>query len=160
MNPRVELFNLIGVLARRRFQEGERAFASLGLNHTEARLLTLLSEHKGEAKQDVLSAMVNVDRSNVGRALKGLEQRRLVSRCKDSHNGKTFQVTLTEIGREAAKQLIGKREEMALSLFGKLSEEEAAAAFALLQNCAAAPSPLSECGKAEGRDESAEAEAN
>ena len=159
MNPRVELFNLIGVLATRRFQEGERAFASLGLKHTEARLLTLLTEHKGQAKQDVLSAMVHVDRSNVGRALKGLEQKRLVSRSKDNDNGKTYLVTLTERGREATKQLVGLREEMAMRLFGSLTEEEASAAFSLLQNCAAAPSSASTGGHSDGGDDPAQKEA-
>ena len=83
MRNRQELFDLIGALGRRRYQVGEQAFSSLGLNHTEARLLTILDRESGEATQDALSSSLFVDRSNAGRALKGLEQRRYVSRHKD-----------------------------------------------------------------------------
>lgn len=119
------LFELIGVLARRRYQIAERRFASLGLNHTEARLLTLLDEHHGEAMQDALSSMLFVDRSNAGRALKGLELRRYVERSKDGQDGRTNLVNMTEMGRRAASELNGLRREIAREFFGELTEDQA-----------------------------------
>lgn len=147
MSVRTDLFNLIGVLARRRFQEGERAFATLGLNHTEARLLTLLSENGGSAKQDALSTRVNVDRSNVGRALKKLEQMQLVTRRQDCDNGKTFFVNMTDDGKVMAQRILTLREEMAQRFFASLSDEEAEAAFSILQNCLKGNSPQTAAGQ-------------
>ena len=46
----LELFDAIGVLARRRYQTAERHFARLGLNHSEARLLTLHAALEAEAR--------------------------------------------------------------------------------------------------------------
>ena len=119
------LFDLVGVLARRRFQVGEKAFASLGLNHTEARLLTLLHMLQGEAKQEVLSNMLSVDRSNAGRALKGLESKGYVGRIKDGSNGRTRLVSMAPQGRAAVTEIERLRAEMAESFFGDLKEEEA-----------------------------------
>lgn len=125
LNSLSALFDLVGVLARRRFQVGQRAFASLGLNHTEARLLTLLQMQHGEAKQEVLSNMLSVDRSNAGRALKGLESKGYVGRIKDDSNGRTRLVSLAPKGREAVAEIERLRTEMAESFFGDLKEEEA-----------------------------------
>ena len=41
MNSFQTLFDMIGELARRRYQMAEGCFSALGLNHTEARLLAL-----------------------------------------------------------------------------------------------------------------------
>lgn len=79
MSNRQELFDLIGALGRRRYQVGEQAFSSLGLNHTEARLLTILDRESGEATQDALSSSLFVDRSNAGRALKSLELQKQIN---------------------------------------------------------------------------------
>ena len=80
MNNLNTLFDLIGGLARRRFQTAERYFSTLGLNHTEARLLNLLDRENGAATQDALSNMLFVDRSNAGRALKSLEHEGYIER--------------------------------------------------------------------------------
>ena len=74
VGPHADLFELIGVLARRRYHAADRSYASLGLNHTEGRLLTMLDADPGAATQDALSRRLLVDRSNAGRAFKRLEQ--------------------------------------------------------------------------------------
>ena len=82
-SPRVDLFELIGALARRRYQTAERFYAPLGLNHTEARLLKMLDNEAVATTQDALSRRLFVDRSNAGRAFKRLEQAGHVDRRKD-----------------------------------------------------------------------------
>ena len=62
MDNYLKLFDLIGVFARRRYRAAEQNFSTLGLNHTEARLLTLLDQEAGTATQEVLSNMLFVDR--------------------------------------------------------------------------------------------------
>lgn len=130
------LFDLIGVLARRRFQAGERAFASLGLNHTEARLLTLLRQKGGEATQEALSNMLSVDRSNAGRALKNLEAKGYVVRAKDDEDGRTRMVNFTPTGEKQASEIARLRAGMAERFFGDLREEEAAIVVDLLRRAA------------------------
>ncbi len=156
MNSPIEsfstLFDLIGDLARRRFRIGERAFATLGLNHTEARLLTLLKQHQGQTTQDVLSNLLSVDRSNAGRALKGLEAGRYVVRSKDSVNGKTNLVKLSSKGLKTALVLEKLRIDMAQSFFGKLTEEQAQTIIELLDN-ALKDHPRPETGDAAGNNE-------
>lgn len=125
MSNRQELFDLIGALGRRRYQVGEQAFSSLGLNHTEARLLTILDRESGEATQDALSSSLFVDRSNAGRALKSLEQRRYVSRHKDEADSRTNLVQLTAAGAEAVTEVARLRKELARSFFSALTEAEA-----------------------------------
>lgn len=130
---RLELFELIGALARRRHRTAERDFAALGLNHTEARLLAMLAKEDGAVTQDALSRRVLVDRSNSGRAFKRLEQAGYVSRRKDDADSRTNLVDLTPSGREAAAEIERLRGELARTFFGDLTEAEAATVVELLR---------------------------
>ena len=64
------LFDFLGELARRRYLLAEQNFSKVGLNHTEARILSILSQSSGQAGQDDITKRMNIDRSSVGRALK------------------------------------------------------------------------------------------
>ncbi len=133
MNPHLELFGLIGVLARRRYQAAERSYASVGLNHTEARLLGMLDGEGGSATQDALSRRLSVDRSNAGRGFKRLEQAGYVTRHKDEADSRTNVVEITANGREAAADVKRLGDEMARTFFGELSEADAATIVTLLR---------------------------
>jgi MarR family transcriptional regulator, transcriptional regulator for hemolysin len=132
-SPRIELFELIGAFARRRYQAAERSYASVGLNHTEARLLTMLANEDGTATQDALSRRLFVDRSNAGRAFKRLEQAGYVGRRKDEGDNRTNLVDITPKGREAAAEVNRLGDEMARSFFGDLTEADAATVVKLLR---------------------------
>lgn len=127
------LFELVGELSRRRYQLGERAFAKLGLNHTEARILSLLVGMAESPTQDALSNRLTVDRSNAGRAMKGLEQRGLVAREKHVTDGRTYVVRLTDEGRQVAHQIEQMRTGMAQELFPQLTDAQADALIAHLE---------------------------
>lgn len=127
MDNLLALFDLIGVLARRRYQTAERSFSALGLNHTEARLLTLLHQEGGASTQEALSNMIFVDRSNVGRALKSLEQKGYIERRKDDGDKRTNLVQITAKGCEAFTEVSKLKKKMAQSFFGDLTNEEAGA---------------------------------
>ncbi len=133
MSNRLTLFELIGVLARRRYQTAERCFYSLGLNHTEARLLTILDQQAGVATQDALSALLFVDRSNAGRALKRLEQGGYIVRRKDDADNRTNLVQITVTGREVVVEVSRIRKAIAQTFFGDLTDAEAGAIVDLLQ---------------------------
>ncbi len=131
-NPHQLLFDLIGELARRRYREAERAFAPLGLNHTAARLMTLLGQADGLATQEQLSARIGVDRSNVGRALKQLEDEGLIRRQQDTHDKRSNQVQITLAGTEIVERISAIRAEMAQTFFGDLTAADAKTVLALL----------------------------
>jgi len=141
VNSFLTLFDLIGQLARRRYQTAEQYFSALGLNHTEARLLTLLRQQNGAAAQDELSSRLTVDRSNAGRALHRLELDSYIRRRKDRADRRANFVELTPKGRKAAGEISKLGRKMALSFFGDLKEDEAAAIVALLSKRSEAESP-------------------
>jgi DNA-binding MarR family transcriptional regulator len=127
------LFEVIGALARRRYQAAERAYAPLGLNHTEARLLKMLADAGGAATQDALSRGLHVDRSNAGRAFKRLEQTGYVARRKDDADNRTNLVDMTPRGREAAAEVRRLGDAMARGFFGDLTQADAATVVSLLR---------------------------
>ena len=133
MNGFMKLFDLIGELARRRYQTAERYFSALGLNHTEARLLTLLHQEKGVAAQDTLSNQLSVDRSNAVRALQRLEHDEYILRRKDSADKRANLVQITPKGRNAVFEISKLRKKMAQNFFGSLKEDEAGAIANLLK---------------------------
>ena len=128
-----ELFEIIGVLARRRYQCAERQFAKLGLNHSEARILTLLDQEKGTATQDMLSSLLFVDRSNTGRALKNLEHSGYIVRKKDETDKRTNLVHITASGRDMITEIRLLKQEIINDFFGNLSETEAGHAVKLMK---------------------------
>jgi len=127
------LFDLVGVLARRRYQTAERHFSTLGFNHSEARLLTLLHQERGTATQEALSNMLNVDRSNAGRALKNLEQRGYIERVKHDTDRRTNVVRMTAKGSAAVADIARLKTQMVEGFFGTLTEDEAGEIVRLLR---------------------------
>ncbi len=134
MTARHALFDLVGVIARRRYQMAERRFAALGLNHTESRLLNLLHQQGGKASQEALSQMIFIDRSNVGRALKRLETDGFVTRIKDVADKRANFVVLTQKGQSAVAEIERLRQSMADDFFGSLTDAQAQAILDSLQN--------------------------
>jgi MarR family transcriptional regulator, transcriptional regulator for hemolysin len=133
MDSFLKLFDLIGILARRRHHTVGQYFSALGLNHTEARLLMLLHQEKGVATQDSLSNRLSVDRSNAGRGLKHLEQKGYIARGENEDNKKTKLVEMTAKGQQAIVEITNLRKKIARNFFGDLKEDEAGAIVELLQ---------------------------
>lgn len=133
MNSFLTLFDLIGVLAHRRYQTVERRLSPFGFNHTEARLLSLLAQEDGVVTQDELSDMLFVDRSNAGRALKRLERDDYIVRRRDDADKRAHLVAITEKGREASQTISGVKEEITQSFFRDLTKKEADAAVKILK---------------------------
>ena len=133
MDNFLTLFDLIGMLARRRYQTAERCFSTLGLNHTEARLLTLLRQANGVTTQDELSNWLFIDRSNAGRALKRLEREKYIARRKGDADKRTNLVQITAKGRKAVVEISKLKKKMAQSFFHDLKRDEAGAIVDLLK---------------------------
>lgn len=140
MSATLELFDLIGELARRRYQLAERTFAAVGLNHTEARILSLLSAAGGASPQDSLSSQLLVDRTNAGRALTRLAEAGYLQRTKDTRDQRANLIQITAKGRKAVSAIAHLREQMAGIFFGDLTQREAASIVRLLQKRLPLPS--------------------
>ncbi|KAB8141454.1 MarR family transcriptional regulator [Chloroflexia bacterium SDU3-3] len=136
MDAYSQLFDLIAALARRRYTVAERSFATLGLNHTEARLLRLLAQAGDSATQDSLAQQLFIDRSNAGRALKALEHKGYIARQKDLADKRANVVCLTEKGAAMVIEIVRLRETIAQAFFGDLSAEDAARAVEILERLA------------------------
>jgi DNA-binding MarR family transcriptional regulator len=126
------LFELIGRLARRRYRQAERAYAQLGLDHTEARLLRRLGEAGGATDQEDLTGALYVDRTNAGRALQRLETAGLLTRQKTQADRRRNHVRITPQGQRTARDLARLRRGLIKTFCGELSPADAAAAYALL----------------------------
>lgn len=112
----------------------DRYFAAHDLNHTEARLLTLLNAQGGESTQEALSQKIYVDRTNVGRALKQLETKGCLTRSKDKVDKRANLVKLTKKGQKAIADIDKTRKKMANEFFGDLTEEQAQSIVETLQS--------------------------
>jgi len=132
MDLRLQVFELVGVLARERYRAAEQNFGRIGLNHTEARLLRLLEQHSGAASQEELSASLQVDRSNAGRAMSSLELAGHISRRVDTADRRRRLVTLTASGRHVLREISKLRTQMAGDFTAALSEAETAELARLL----------------------------
>ena len=114
----------------------ERYFSTAGLNHTEARLLTLLSQEGGAATQDRLSGLLFIDRSNAGRALKRPEQDGYIARKKDDADKRANLVEMDIKGRKAVDEIAQLKKEMVKEFLGDLSSRDAATVLGLLERSA------------------------
>ena len=75
----------------------EHELYPLGMSHAEMRLLIMIY-HSDGCSQDELVSSLEVDRSNVGRALKKLERMNYIKRSRDTNDARAFRVFLTEKG--------------------------------------------------------------
>ncbi|HAT40184.1 MAG TPA: hypothetical protein DCS87_00460 [Rheinheimera sp.] len=125
------LFDLMGELARYRFSLAEQTYAPLGLNHTAARALYLLSVEP--LAQDQLSARFMVDRSNVGRAVKTLEQQGLVVRQANPADKRTSLLALTPAGQQLAVTVLNTKQQIIEQFFQGLDPDEASVVYGLLK---------------------------
>lgn len=82
-----------------------RELASLQISHPEMRILLIVYERE-VLSQEELSALMEIDRSNVGRALKKLENGGFIKRERDPKDARTFQIFLTTKGRSARDQIV------------------------------------------------------
>ena len=87
----------------RKLADGE--LYAFGISHAEMRILMVIY-HIGECSQEEMTALLGVDRSNVGRSLKKLEKEGYIVRTKDDRDGRAYRVLLTEKGWSARDRLL------------------------------------------------------
>lgn len=133
LDDHLRFFDLIGDLAHKRYSIAERELRRLSIKHTEAKLLSLVSVDDG-CKQDALAAAIVIDRSNVGRSLKRLEERGYIRRVQDSTDKRSYRVFMTEKGFEQAKKVREVKRVIAKELCKNLSKKDAKTIVSILNN--------------------------
>ena len=98
------LFTLLRSIVKNMRKVLDKEIAEFGISHAEMRILMFLFS-SGKMRQEELTSRIEVDRSNVGRSLKKLEQLGCVEREKDPEDTRSYWVSLTDKGRILEKPL-------------------------------------------------------
>jgi len=93
----------------------------LGLGHVEGRVLLMIYQCKTGCSQEELSSKFDIDRSNVGRALKRLESLRYIEKKKDEEDGRAFKIYLTEKGLGIRDYLLNMDDTLNKTLMKEIS---------------------------------------
>ena len=125
MNNQPDIFNLLHNIVKSMRKMSDKELYAFGITHTEMRILMALHLlYDGECNQEKLVEQLDVDRTNVGRALKKLELMNYIKREKNKNDARTFRVSITEKGMGRKDQLIDFRKKIKTSLIKGLSEQE------------------------------------
>jgi len=105
MDLEEQLFSLLRSIIKNMRKVLEKEISVYRIGHAEMRLLMMLYS-MGNCRQEELTSKIEVDRSNVGRSLKKLEQLGYLKREKDSEDTRSFKVFLTEKGLSIKEPLL------------------------------------------------------
>jgi len=133
MNEEEDIFVFFHSIMKKVRTLADRELFSLGINHTEMRVLMFMYLYfeKG-CNQEELISKLEVDRTNVGRALKKLEQCNYIDRLRNDIDRRTNKVFLTEEGESIREQLMDIRKRLHSSITSVLTRDELTTLLALL----------------------------
>ena len=102
---------------------GDTALSAYGIGHAEMRLLLLLYGEDACPQESLVAGQV-VDRTNVGRSLKKLEELGYVERKKSPEDGRAKLVFLTERGRALQASVLSVKHDIEAKVTSGISGEE------------------------------------
>lgn len=103
----------------------ERQLGSYGLSIVEVRVLTAVyTSSESMVTQESLAAALSIDRSNIGRAAKKLEQKGFITRAADQEDARVSLVVLTDEGRALEPEVTAVSDQLLSSMAMKLTERE------------------------------------
>ncbi len=105
MNEKDILYHFRNII-KKMHKAADRELVTLGMNHREMRMLLSVYKNDG-CSQDRLASLFPIDRSNVGRGLKKLEELGFISRSKDDADGRGRRVFITDKGFEIRDEIYG-----------------------------------------------------
>ena len=101
----------------------DRKLIPLGITHWEMRILLAVYNSKNPS-QDEIAASIPIDRSNVGRALKKLENLGYIKRVKSQKDARAKEVLLTEKGEESRDKVLEIKTHIRKAFASFISEDE------------------------------------
>lgn len=112
----------------------DKELIQFGFTNTEMRILNMIYFFDADGcTQDEFVSRMEIDRSNVGRALKKLENLGYIRREKDETDQRAFKVFLTEKGWAVKDQLLEIRENIKNTFSFALTSKEFATLTKLLK---------------------------
>ena len=102
----------------------DRELAVYGISHIELRALMMIYQSEPGCSQEELSSKFDMDRSNVGRALKKLENFGCIAREKDEADGRMYRVYLLAKGLEIKDTLFEVQRNLRKTFVSAISEPE------------------------------------
>lgn len=129
-----DTFMLIHSIMKKMWKIADRELAPLEILHTEMRILMALYFFYADGcSQEELVSQLDIDRSNVGRALKKLERLHYIERSKNEKDRRAYRVFLTEHGRAIQGQVMAIREAMKRTFTLEMTDQELDMFTSLLQ---------------------------
>lgn len=123
MDLEEQLFSLLRSIIKNMRKVLDKEISVYGIGHAEMRLLMMMFD-VGSCRQEELTTKVEVDRSNVGRSLKKLEQLGYVKRTRDPEDTRSFRVSVTEKGIGIKKPLYEIKSNIEKTIAMKTNKEE------------------------------------
>ena len=123
---------LVHRVAARLVMVGNRHFRAHDLNHYSARILVLLLEREELRTGELVDLMV-LPQSTISSQLLGLHKKRLIRRRRSRQDNRSVLVSLTEAGRELARDCDGLSLRVHDALLRDVSAGDRATAFAFLR---------------------------
>jgi DNA-binding MarR family transcriptional regulator len=125
MTVQEDLFVLLHSMMKKMRKIADKELVPLDLSHSEMRMLMrMYFFHPDGCGQEELVSQLEIDRSNVGRALKKLENLQYIERVKDDNDRRAYRVFLTGKGWAVRDRLFAIRETMRKTLTLGMSEQE------------------------------------
>ena len=129
-----DTFALLHNVMKKMRRIAEKELLLLEIGSTEMRILMQMYFFYADGcSQEELASQADVDRSNVGRALKKLEQLRYINRIKNEKDRRGYNVFLTEKGRAVREQLLSIRTIMSKTFTLEMTAQEIDLLTALLK---------------------------
>jgi DNA-binding MarR family transcriptional regulator len=125
MSNQQDIFALLHSVMKRMRKLAEKELYSFGITSTEMRVLVVLYLlHPEGCAQDIIVSQLDIDRSNVGRALKKLERLNYIHREKNEKDGRAYRVSLTDSGRDIRDQILQIRSNIKEVFLKRFSDQE------------------------------------
>ncbi len=124
-------FSFLRSIVKKMHKLGDMELIRFGLTHAEMRSLLMIYEDDG-CRQDSLVVGLGVDRTNVGRALKKLENLGYVSRVKDENDSRAYRVFITEKGESIKSKMLEIKSDIEKLAMADVTAEEFAVAAEIL----------------------------
>jgi|GEM_PF-5498040 Transcriptional regulators len=115
------------------FTRKQEALAKIGLTPLQAKvLMQILNDAKTSAQKNLAEELC-VTPSAVSRFLDGMEALGLITRRKSAFSRKTYEVSITESGRQKAEIVKGITRDLGMNILRPLSAEERRALYGIFK---------------------------
>lgn len=119
-----DVFDYFRSIIRKMHRIADRELAPYGIGHIEMRAMIMIYKCQTGCTQEELSSRFDMDRSNVGRALKRLETLDFIKREKDESDGRMYRIYLKEKGFEIKDTLMEVQKNVRTIFLSGITEHE------------------------------------